>query len=587
MMLDLMIFLLPILLFCTNQILDYLFKRKNDILTAFSCTFASYCLFIFFTQIIQINILTASKVFWIVLIILICLCLINLIINKKMVISKQDLAILAISLLLSVSFYIFSSNYMESVSLLPLSNVSDGFSTSVNYINNSLDINSLNYTTLYFTSFISLMPNSVSISTINMLVGSIMQFTTFYLLTSFYFEHIITNLHNTNNINLIATILTIPFLFGYEVFKLGYSNQIYLLIFTYPCIKSILLIKTPLIVKILLLLSIAFCFNLKTNGIIYIAFTLLIVLILKTDSKNKKSYLCFFILIITFLSLLFPLIRHTFNFSLILIPTQQAPFISYFNFSNRNIYVSLMIAILLFLTISTKEQLLKVLSIIFLIYSPLLHYYLNNNMMLLTSMQYLLFNPYTLNFFLKSLNSKEHIKDSLLYACIILSLYCLSYKSLENPYYEDINNFDKQLRISTDESEIYQYMCENVNFDNNLKIITQAPNTQLFIPNINVTYSYKSQMEKCQYCDVIDMDIHEPSKLANIFTYREFGGNRIFIENPLYESGCDLLQNESIDYLILRTDQTIELNGNWYTLYEYYSQCYSILYSNETYALLG
>ena len=82
------------------------------------------------------------------------------------------------------------------------------------------------------------------------------------------------------------------------------------------------------------------------------------------------------------------------------------------------------------------------------------------------------------------------------------------------------------------------------------------------------------------------MNLHELSSLVNIFAFREFGGNVLFIEQPYYENGCNLLNENNIDLLILRQDQTIEVNGEWYKLADYYLQCNSKIYENSTYVVL-
>lgn len=96
----------------------------------------------------------------------------------------------------------------------------------------------------------------------------------------------------------------------------------------------------------------------------------------------------------------------------------------------------------------------------------------------------------------------------------------------------------------------------------------------------------KKEFIRCQYCDVYEDNIHKPNKLLNIFAYREFGGNQLFIKEPEYREVSSLLEKYNIDLLILRKDQSIEVDGNWLSLYDYVGKWMNIVYENDSYVLL-
>lgn len=557
-------------------------KITNGI--SFTITFLIYCLFIITFDLINVNILSASKLFW-VLLILTSVLLFFITLFKCKPNNKPNTVFITLFIVsISIILINFSKGYMSSTSLLPLSNVSSGIETALNYINNTITLNQSNFLVLYFTSFISLIPNNVSLLTISSQIVQFMQFIAIFLMVDFFTNAFINS--KTESFSFIlACILCLPYLLGYELLAFGYTNQLYLLIFTYTYL-SLTRTKYNLLFLIISLLTIPFILGFNTYSLIYITDMFLISLLSNKDNQKQTSILSLIILCISISSIIIFKDKIVFNIQDYINPNQQNLFIPFFSNSNGNIYVTLFIMILLFISSLTRCRFTRLISIISLIVSSIV---LLNTVDISTkfTLFYLIFNPIILAHLFNLENIDSSYYNAVLIATILLSCYAITEKNLVNPYYEDSQTYNKKYRIDNNELGIYSFLLNNYQFNEQVKIISQAPNTSYFLPNITLLENYPEQMNRCQYCNVNAMNLHEPNALVNIFAYREYGGNVLFIEEPQYEQGCKLLDQNEYNFLILRSDQTIDINGNWYNLSDYYSQCYSIIYKNDFYVLLG
>ena len=90
----------------------------------------------------------------------------------------------------------------------------------------------------------------------------------------------------------------------------------------------------------------------------------------------------------------------------------------------------------------------------------------------------------------------------------------------------------------------------------------------------------------CQHCNVFDENIHKPDKLTNIFDYREYADNTLYIEKPSYENACHLLSENDYRYIVVGIDQYVNVNGHYINYPDLLSNCASVIFQNDAYMLL-
>ena len=583
---SIMIFLFVVSLFCLSEVMTFCLKNKIDYAVTFVFSFVLYIAFIIFCGVIDINLLSASKIFWYLYFSISIISFITLLILKKINFNYMRIVFLTVSTLFAFILMYFSNAYMSQVALLPLSTNIDGVGTAINYINNSVDLSTANYLTLFFTSCISLLPNSVSFTTINPTVINFMQFILLLILTDFF----ITELNDSFKFKKfelsVALICCLSFLFGYEVLSFGFTNQVYLLVFIFVCFDLLFKVEINLFIKVIALISILFVFNLHVQGLLYLFFIILVAIYLSSNFKSSKAHIIKFLVLIILVGFaIYGCLNGLNNFVELIKPNQQNLFIPYFNFDCHNIFVTGLITIFLVVSVRSFNKAITIISVV-LIIIVISTNFVTNNASYLASFQYILFNPFVLGALFDFTWIDEKYHASYLYGTLLLSMFALTFKGLVNPYHIEFENYNNFYRMENDEAEVYNYLYANYDFSNEVKLISQASNSQRYLPNVSIIDSFREQLTRCQYCDVYEMNLHEPSNLVNIFAFREFGGNVLFIEQPYYENGCNLLNQNNIDLLILRQDQTIEVNDEWYKLADYYLQCNSKIYDNSTYVVL-
>ena len=126
------------------------------------------------------------------------------------------------------------------------------------------------------------------------------------------------------------------------------------------------------------------------------------------------------------------------------------------------------------------------------------------------------------------------------------------------------------------------------------KIISQHPLTNAFVSNVELLYDREHINNLCQHCNVFDENIHKPDKLTNIFDYREYADNTLYIEKPSYENACHLLSENDYQYIVVGIDQYVNVNGHYINYPDLLSNCYpdllsncaSVIFKNDAYMLL-
>lgn len=148
-------------------------------------------------------------------------------------------------------------------------------------------------------------------------------------------------------------------------------------------------------------------------------------------------------------------------------------------------------------------------------------------------------------------------------------------------------NYNSTLRISNQVNDIFSKLNELTKYqEHRVKVISQVPLTLSYVSNIELLYGMDHINGLCQYCDVVGMNLHEPNQLTNIFSYREYADNRLYIEAPSYQNACSLVNDNQYEYLILDNTQYYFNGENYYPLSNVVSSCSRVIYSNENYTLL-
>ena len=207
---------------------------------------------------------------------------------------------------------------------------------------------------------------------------------------------------------------------------------------------------------------------------------------------------------------------------------------------------------------------------------------------------YVIFNPYSLiqlfNGLAISFAIDKQRQAAISIGIGLIILYSSIGMMLTNPYYADYesaNNALNEARIGAEEYAIYAAINQDRGDDlRQLNIISQAPFTTAFIPNIDLLYTWQQRLNVCQYCDVEAMNIHMPDMLTNIFAWRDYADNRLFIESVDHSQSCPLLLQEDFDYLILDKSQTKNIDGVYMPLYERLDECSQRWYEGERYIVL-
>ena len=501
----------------------------------------------------------------------------------------------------SCIIYVFANYYLpEFVSLIPYSDTANQIANAQNIyfgyelINIDRNLNALSIMVGYILKLNPYL-NEILISVIycNLLI---------YLFIFFVVEVII-KVWISNNDNCpianVGVIIFVGLIFTLASLRLSYLSYYWAI---FPIIMICYVLKfdyrltlNKVICLIVLFLSI-FCLGLNFRLSIFISGILLLLVVSKifTIKYNLISpqVLAILILIILSGSYLFYVASGNSIYSYInsiALPTAQNLFNPVFDISTSvwilNIFVLFNI---INMVIKAKRDfssdLIIVLLLFFICFNPCIFEFFEDveNFQIIL---FLLFNPVMLSVIF------ENIKTNRGYNNMIVSVCCLvmvvtSNKFLINPYYVgETSNFDKTVRIEKQELEIYNFF-NSLRNSSTFKIVSQAPFTKAFLPGAVLLEPYEAMINRCQYCDVDSMHLHEPNELINIFNIREYSGNRIFIEYPQYDKAKELLIDNNYRYLILRKDQIVEVSNNWVSLADLVQPEYKILYQNETYTLL-
>lgn len=121
-----MIFLFVVSLFCLSEVMTFCLKNKINYAVTFVFSFVLYIAFIIFCGVIDINLLSASKIFWYLYLSISIISFITLLFLKKINLNYMRIVFLTVSILSAFILMYFSNAYMSQVALLPLSTNIDG-----------------------------------------------------------------------------------------------------------------------------------------------------------------------------------------------------------------------------------------------------------------------------------------------------------------------------------------------------------------------------------------------------------------------------------------------------------------------------
>lgn len=198
---------------------------------------------------------------------------------------------------------------------------------------------------------------------------------------------------------------------------------------------------------------------------------------------------------------------------------------------------------------------------------------------------FILFSPGLISYICCNFEFASLNKQSVNLFVVCVLLWYITGRLNSNPYYSELNDVEStKYRICNDELQMYNYLLGKIGSFSDANIISQTPYIEGFIPKINNVLEY-SDLITCQYCDVERDNIHEISPLSNIFSFREYADNRLYIEMPNYSQLDIYLLDNKINYVIVDTKQIINFDGVYMSLYDMLKQNHSVLVENNSYAL--
>lgn len=419
------------------------------------------------------------------------------------------------------------------------------------------------------------------------------------ILFYFYVEVLVVSLYKVKNERkydlFVSSVFMLCFNLNFSTLNYGFISYLYL-----PQIVGIILYshvnlnnsKPSNIVVLLLALSLI---SITTLG--YILFAIIIVILILTIIIKRMNYriakaivlfslLCWLIYI--FLS-----VTNVFDGSIILQHYAFSYYQEYLDKMSNKLVISVIVYCVTLYFVYFKQN--KLLTLILIVMNPFIIYEFMNNLEHGFLVLELLLNFGV--FFVLSQSILEIIPVSRKYTFVslscVLTLFVVQNKAEDT--YQVQNNlsmdlymeYNTELRILNSQVDIFNQLNLLTRYqDKRVKVISQLQFTNAFVSNIDLLYSNKYILGLCQYCDVETMGLHEPNELTNIFSYREYADNRLYIEFPQYQSACSLLKDNNYQYLILDNTQFYNDGTNYYPLQYAISNCSSVVYSNDQYTLL-
>ena len=582
-------------------------------------TFSIYIVFLYFKLIHRINLLSSSFIFFIYLFasFTITVATKNIFLSNKIVLVTfgllsfftlfilifkyrnkhlmfiKELFPYIFAVLLTVFVFAFSKQGIRDfISLMPLSESASQINIAQNiYFNSSLIVidRTINGLVLFISNFLSLFGGLSSTEVVIVYVN--LTSLLFYYYVSEMLIQIWLKNNNGNKILNSGVILYIGSLFSFTLFKFSYLSHLWL-VFPISSVLFNLFNKTNVADLFLTFLAVISLFvlgiNFKLTVLISLVLAIICIIFVLIDKCNKLLD-CKSIIIICFVLLL--IVSFLFNKNLSLssytVPNASNIFFSCLDISTNNFLICVFLMLVLIYTLANQKGVsstqLCILIVILIIVNPLI---LNatSDIENFQVLMMLFFNPIIYSYIFSGIDIKVE-KLYVINSCVVMM--AVSNQLMVNPYFtNDSFKYDINARIEKDELEVNEFLSTLIT-NQEVKVISQAPFTKAFVPNITLLDDYKDMMNRCQYCDVFTENLHEPSNLINIFTYREYSGNQLFIELPDYKTALSLTIEGNYRYLILRNDQIIEYNSNWIPLSDLFIGKYEILLKNETYILMG
>lgn len=153
---------------------------------------------------------------------------------------------------------------------------------------------------------------------------------------------------------------------------------------------------------------------------------------------------------------------------------------------------------------------------------------------------------------------------------------------------DDTLHFDYYGRASESIADMASYInseLRNHEFEEPFTVISQMEYTRALIPNVEQLYDYEMVYEQCQYCDVYELDLHEPDPLTNIFAVRQYSENQLYVEDPQYPYACNMFLESDFEYVIY--DKNVSYNDGtaYFPATRILKDCSKLIYENDGYAL--
>ncbi len=198
-----------------------------------------------------------------------------------------------------------------------------------------------------------------------------------------------------------------------------------------------------------------------------------------------------------------------------------------------------------------------------------------------------------LNEYLESVSVKLERIQTLFIGLSLLSLF-VDTNMTEDTYQlhvdlktqSQFDNYSKEMHIDNESLAIFEQLNQiTIHSNDRVKVISQHPMTNAYVSNIELLFSREHINNLCQYCDVNVDNIHEPNPLTNIFDYREYADNVLYIEQPQYNSACSLLNNDNYEYLLLLNELYVNVEGNYLSYDQLIEGCARVIFSTEKYSL--
>lgn len=159
-----------------------------------------------------------------------------------------------------------------------------------------------------------------------------------------------------------------------------------------------------------------------------------------------------------------------------------------------------------------------------------------------------------------------------------------SHLSIDDKHTEE--TFDRLLKLNSNEIEVVEVMQEESNKSLDRPwVVSQMPYLKGYVNKIQLKFGVGDTRNIVKYSDR-NLLQPQPSELMNIFIERDFIGQYIFQEMPNYDRACEVLSEEDVSYIIIKTDQFKEQDETWVPIWLDMRACNEVVLKNDEYVVL-